>query len=165
LMPHPPLTASSTVVAIIVVVAFVLCIDVAAARSSLPPGIESAQYSARRATLVGRYGGTVVSEVYRFLDVTFPEPMYARVDNLLCPAAAAADTGQATSTCVTSSARGASCGNFTSSSSTCLQSNHTCLVVGQGTTPPPKASYHPFIFVFLFHDNDLKLKTKVITSW
>lgn len=100
--------------------------------SSSPPTVESAHFSTRRATIVGRYGGTVVSENYQFLDVTFSEPMYARVDNLLCPASADASTGRASPRCAaTSSDGGASCGNFTSSSSCLDSSSHTCLVAGQ----------------------------------
>lgn len=124
-----------------------------ASSSSSPPTVESAHFSTRRATIVGRYGGTVVGEVYQFLDVNFSEPMYARVDNLLCPASADASTGRASPRCAAASSDGgASCGNFTSSSSCLNSSNHTCLVAGQGSSPPPTnpscTSFNHFYLLF-----------------
>jgi hypothetical protein len=120
--------------------------------SSSPPTVESAHFSTRRATIVGRYGGTVVGEVYQFLDVNFSEPMYARIDNLLCPASADASTGLASPRCAAASSDGgASCGNFTSSSSCLNSSNHTCLVAGQGSPPPTNPSCTSFNYlIFLF---------------
>jgi hypothetical protein len=116
--------------------------------SSSPPTVESAHFSTRRATIVGRYGGTVVGEVYQFLDVNFSEPMYARIDNLLCPASADASTGLASPRCAAASSDGgASCGNFTSSSSCLDSSSHTCLVAGQGSAHAPTNPSCTHLFV------------------